>query len=98
MRLALRISRLFQADGGFLAQLGIHVFVHSWEAQAKSFPVKVDLHPPIIVPRYGHGNFYKSVPGLSFLGIRIRLPVFVVVIISVWTDASAAQILYDVVQ
>ena len=86
------IFRLLGTDDGTESKFCIHIFMNRNGTVKIAFAFQIDCHTPISV------NSIVSVINLldlclyfCFLGIVIRLPVFQVVIICVWTDCKPAK-------
>ena len=105
MRFSMLISRLLWADNGTESQLCIHIFMNGSSTVRIAFAFQIDFHAPVTVNTIVDMiNFLNLCLYFCFMGIIIRLPVFPVVIVRVWTDfkpveaASVSQTAYDIVQ
>lgn len=90
--LSMFVTRLLRTHDGTQSQLRIHILVYRCRTIGISLPNQVGSHPPISVHSVmAMVNFFNFRHNLFFLGIIICLPVFPVVVISVWTDPQPAQ-------
>ena len=89
MWLSMFMARIFRADDGMQAELDIHIFVYRCGTVIISSARQVNGHAPVAIHSV---MMVVDLPDLShdfgFLGIIACLPVFPVVIVSIWTDVK----------
>lgn len=85
-------TRLLEADDGMQAHLCVHIFMDSSGAIVVSFALQIDCHTAIavntVVPVVDLFNFLLH---FCFLDIIFCLPVFPVVVVSIWADPQLFQ-------
>ena len=92
MRFSMFISRLLWTDDGTEVKLRIHIFMNRNGAIRIAFAFQIDFHAPITVDTIVRMiNLLNLCLYFCFPGIIIRLPVFPVVIVCVWTDFEPAK-------
>lgn len=85
--LSVFVARLLRSHDGTQSQLRIHILMYRCRTIGISLPLQVDSHPSVSVHSVvAMVDFFNFRHNLCLLGIIIRLPMFPVVVISVWTD------------
>ena len=86
------IFRLLGTDDGTESKFCIHIFMNRNGTVKIAFAFQIDFHTPISVHSIVSViNLLDLCLYFCFLGIVIRLPVFQVVIVCVWTDCKPAK-------
>ena len=92
MRFSVLIFRLLWADNGMESQLCIHIFMNGSCTVRVASVFQIDFHAPVTINTIVDMiDFLNLRVYFCFIGITIRLPVFPVVIIRVWTDFKPAK-------
>ena len=92
IRFSIFISRLLWTDDGTEPKLRIHIFMNSSGAIRIAFAFQIDFHAPVTVDTImGMIDLLDLCLYFCFPGIIIRLPVFPVVIVCIWTDLEPAE-------
>ena len=86
-RFSVLIFRLLWAGNGMESPLCIHIFMNGSCTIRVASALQIDFHAPVTINTIvGMIDFLNLCVYFCFMGIIIRLPVFLVVIIRVWTD------------
>ncbi len=86
------IFRLLWADDGTESKFCIHIFMNRNCTVRVASAFQIDLHAPVTINTIVDMiDFLNLRVYFCFIGIIIRLPVFPVVIIRVWTDFKPAK-------
>ena len=92
MRFSVLIFRLLWADNGMESQLCIHIFMNGSCTVRVASAFQIDFHAPITVDTIvSMINLLNLCLYFCFPGIIIRLPVFPVVVISIWAYTQPSK-------
>lgn len=92
MWLAMFITGLFRTHYGSESQFTIHIFMYGCPAVSASLAFQINSHATVAVNAIvAMVDFHYLRQDLCFFSIIIRLPVFPVVVVCVWTDFEPAK-------
>lgn len=92
MRFSMLISRLFWMNNRTETKLCVHIFMNGGITVRITFTLQIDFHTPIAVNSIVRMIYFLNLClDFGFKGIIIRLPVFPVVVISIWAYTQPSK-------
>ena len=92
MWFSMLISRLFGTDNRTETKRCVHIFMNSCIIVRITFTLQIDFHTPVAVNSIVRMIYFLNLClDFCFKGIIIRLPVFPVVVISIWAYTQPSK-------
>lgn len=92
MRVSMLISWFFWTDNRTETKLCVHIFMNGAITVRITFTLQIDFHTPIAVNSIVRMIYFLNLClDFGFKGIIIRLPVFPVVVISIWAYTQPSK-------
>lgn len=92
VRFPMLVIRILWTHDGMKPLFRAHIFMNGRRSVAVTVPSQIDCHAPVTINAIVFmADFPNLRQNLRFMGIIIRLPVFPVVVISIWINIQPYQ-------